>query len=546
MKKRTDCYTDRIGLDGFAGPAKFAFAVAALAGCLTAHALEVCFLQNGETTWDRSKVIQGTIPYVGLTLRGEWMAEETARSMAAAGIRYDRIYASDLLRAYRTAEIVANAQGMKPIVDARLREMGMGKYEGVRYGEGAYPDDNLKNFLEGTGPYVPTGAGAESMDKVAARLKSFLDEMVRPLEGKADKILCVTHPLVLKALAREFTGAGASDAAKNPIQRSCCTYLLECKDGHFSLKEQGRTFYDLKNFEVMPEPLTVAHRGFGQKSSWRPEFSRPALSNAISAASDIVKLDLQCTKDGEIVLSHDGSLKRLMNWDVRITNVTYSAIMEKGRYYLRRDKDRTKLTPTSLKIVRLDEALEIVYPVPQFWLDFKYFSPEFGEKVVQALQNAKIDFSRVMLATFNEAALAYFQRNYPSIRRISHIFWRYFPKANVFGFLVADMNRNADAVQFRSGKPRGGHFTTHEKMMGAVLDYVRKLGLYGVSLPISGATEEDVKMLHENGVKWVSLYFVQETKEAEAVRSWGLNGFVTDYVKLVRKAYSNISEAKGK
>ena len=540
MEKGTLYSKERIGLERGAAPAKLVF-VAALVGCLSARALELHFLQNGETTWERSKVLQGSIPYVGLTPRGEWMAEETARGMAAAGIRYDRIFASDLLRACRTAEIVANEQGVKPVADARLREMGLGRYEGVRYGEGEYPDGNIKNLLEGAGPYVPTGDGAESLDDVAARVKSFLDEKVRPLEGKVDKVLCVTHPLAIRALVREFAG---DEAAKSAVLRSCSIHVLECKDGRFATKGTGRTFYDLKNFEVMPEPLTVAHRGFGNKSSWRPESTRSAYSNAVVSACDIVKLDLRCTKDGIPVMHHDGSLRRLMNWDVAITNVTYAEIMEKGRYCLRRDnKDKTKLTPTTMKIVRLDEALAVARAVPQFWLDFKYFSPEFAEKAVQMLRDEKIDFSRVMLATFNEEALAYFQRNYPSIRRISHIFWRYFPEPNnVYGFLVAGMYRDADAP-FRRGKPIG-HFKTREKMMAAVVDYVRKLGLYGVSLPIYQATAEDVKLLHENGAKWVSLYFVQETEQAAKVRSWGLNGFVTDHVKDVRKAYYKNSVEK--
>jgi broad specificity phosphatase PhoE len=197
----------------------------------------------------------------------------------------------------------------------------MGKYEGMRYAKGKYPDDNIMNFFEGTGPYVPTGAGAESMDDVAVRLKSFLDETVRPLDGKVDKILCVTHSFVLKTLVREFAGDSASDAAKKPLQKNCCVHVLEYKDGRFSVKETGRTYYNPENFETVPEPLMVAHRGFGNRSSWRPESSRPAYSNSVSTACDIVKLDLQSTKYGVIVMSHDKHLKRLMNWDVRITEV---------------------------------------------------------------------------------------------------------------------------------------------------------------------------------------------------------------------------------
>ena len=518
-------------------------AVAVLASGLAATALEVHFLRHGETAWNRAKVLQGSIPYTDLTPRGVKMAEDTAKGMAAAGIRYDRIYASNLLRAQRTAEIIAKAQGMKPTVDTRLREMGMGKYEGMRYAKGEYPDDNLKNFFEGTDPYVPTGTGAESFDDVAARLKSFLDEVVRPMEGKADKILCVAHSFVLKALVKEFAGDNASEAAKNPIQRNCCVHVLECKDGRFTLKETGKIYYDAKAFETLQEPLMVAHRGFGDASPWIPESSKLAYSNAVDTVCDIVKLDLRSTKDGVVVLTHDRNLKRLMGWDVAVTNVTYAELYEKGRY---RWPGRSDKTRQRQRIVRLDEGLEIIRPIPQIWLDFKYFSPEFAEKAVQAVRDANIDFSRVMVATFTEKALEYFKEKYPSIRRIGHIYWRYFPDINVYGLEEKNTWRR-EAVYWR-GKPRG-HFPTREKMMSAMLDYIRRLDLYGVHLPISMkkeiTTADDVKFLRANGVKWLSLWFVQETEQAAAVRSWGVDGFVTDYVTRVRKAYDNREEAKG-
>jgi probable phosphoglycerate mutase len=495
--------------------ARYVSCFAVLLGWFQALALEVHFLRHGETAWNRARVLQGSIGYPDLTARGVRMAEETARGMAAAGIRYDRIYASNLLRAYRTAEIVAKAQGMKPVADARLREMGMGKYEGMRYVKGEYPDENLKNHFEGTGPYVPVGEGAESMDDVAARLKEFLDEEVRPLEGKADKILCVAHSFVLKTLVREFAGENASEAAKNPMQRNCCVHVLECRNGRFSVKETGRIYYDAKDFEVLPEPFMVAHRGAGDRCSKVPESSAIAYSNAVATVCDVVKLDLQRTKDGVVVLHHDPTLKRLMGWNESITNLTYAEIFEKGRYL------GAKNAPTGYRIVRLDEALEITRSIPQFWVDFKYFSPQLAEKVLQAFRDAKIDLCRVMVATWNHDALAYFQQNHPAIRRISHVTWRYRPEKKAF-----------------TGSMRTGKMATHEKVMECMRGHIEKYGLYGVNIPLSLTSERDVKFLHEHGVKWVSLYFVQKTGQAVAVRPWGADAFVTDFVTKVRKAYA--------
>jgi glycerophosphoryl diester phosphodiesterase len=84
---------------------------------------------------------------------------------------------------------------------------------------------------------------------------------------------------------------------------------------------------------------------------------------------------------------------------------------------------------------------------------------------------------------------------------------------------------------------RMGMVKTREKVMDHMVNYIKTLGLYGVNYPLDKASADDVKFLHDNGAKWVSLYFVQNTGEAETVRSWGADAFVTDYVTKVRKAY---------
>jgi glycerophosphoryl diester phosphodiesterase len=252
-----------------------------------------------------------------------------------------------------------------------------------------------------------------------------------------------------------------------------------------------------------------------------PESSAAAYSNAVDTVCDVVKLDLQCTKDGIAVMHHDPTLKRIMGWDASITNLTYDEIYEKARYLGPKNK------PTQYRIVRLDEALEITRAIPQFWVDFKYFSLRFAENALQTFRDARIDFGRIMVATYSHDALAYFQKNHPSIRRISHVTWQYRPEMKAF-----------------RGSMRTGKMPTHEKVMECMLRHIRKYGLYGVNIPHSLTTAHDVKMLHDNGVKWVSLYFVQDTDQAEKVRSWGMDAFVTDYVTKVRKAYGITPEKK--
>lgn len=474
-------------------------AVAALVAFRGDAALEVYFLRHGETTWNRAKILQGSISYTDLTADGVRMAAETAKGMAVAGVRFGRIYTSPYLRARHTAEVIAEGGvGPAPVADDRLREMCFGKYEGVRYAKGAYPDDNFRCFFEAPERYVPSGAGAETFADVGARLRNFLENELRPLDGKVDRVLCVVHSLVLKSLVREIAGDSAPASAKQTLQRNCCVHVLRYENGAFSLKETGRIFYSPSDFESVKEPKMIAHRGAGDLTM--PEASLPAYSNAVAMANDIVKLDLQRTKDGVVVMGHDNSLKRNMGWDVRIRDLTYAEIFEKGRFL-----DNGK-KPGKERIVRLDQALAIVKVIPEFWIDFKdsgNFSPEFAEDVVAAFAAAGIDLSRVMVATFTRPALAYFREHHPAVRRVGH-----------FG----GMGKDADS----------------ETLVKHVIKFRDNYGLYGVNMPGRDlmTTPEVIDRLRANGL-WVSVWFVQNAKTAANYRAHA-DAFVTDYVSKVR------------
>ncbi len=491
-------------------------------GVLSSHALEVYFLRHGETTWNRSKVLQGAISHPDLTDRGVKMAEATAHGLAEAGIKFDRIYASPLKRALHTAEIVGATTGMKPVVDSRLREMCYGRYDGVRYAKGDYIDDNLCCFFEDPEKYVPTGQGAESFDEVGKRVLGFLNDELLPLDGKVDKVLCVAHSLILKMIVRELAGPNASESARKPIQRNCCVHILGCDNGKFVLKETGRLFYDAAAFDAVDTTLMVAHRGAGDIDGRKPEASRAAYSNAVATACDVVKLDIQRTRDGVIVMSHDPSLKRCMGWDVKTEDLDYAEILEKGRYF---GPGRRPNGPE--RIVRLDEALAIVKDIPQFWLDFKFFTPEHAEKALRCFSDAGIDPSRIMVATFSKKALEYMQLHHPGIRRIGHINWRKLPEGG-----------------FAGGNIGLGKSTDRDGLRKGILAYCGKFGLYGVNTPNSLTTDEDVAFLRRNGLKWISLYFVQDAETARLRRPAGADAYVTDHVSKVREGLAAAGAGK--
>ena len=62
----------------------------------------------------------------------------------------------------------------------------------------------------------------------------------------------------------------------------------------------------------MKKPLVWAHRG---ASGYAPENTLPAFAMAADMHADGVELDIQLTKDGEIVVCHDerGAMRRAIS-----------------------------------------------------------------------------------------------------------------------------------------------------------------------------------------------------------------------------------------
>jgi len=256
----------------------------------------------------------------------------------------------------------------------------------------------------------------------------------------------------------------------------------------------------------------VAHRGAGDVTM--PESSLPAYSNAVATACDIVKLDLQQTKDGVIVLCHDNTLERYMGWNVEIRNVTYAELLEKGTYLPVGGFDREK-------IVRLDQALAIVKDLPEFWFDFKAYSPAMAEKALAIFAKYGIDESRLMCATFDYSALAYLKKTHPKVRRVAHVGMA----LTKDGKFIVSLNRKV------------AHATKREALE-AIVAAKERLGLFGVNMPVlprdaSRTEPEDIAFLRGKGL-WVSLWFVQNRKAAEKYRPSGVDAFVTDHVSKVR------------
>ena len=88
----------------------------------------IILIRHGEVTWNKQACYTGWTD-LPLTEKGIAQAERVAERLRNEPLR--AVYCSDLRRATVTAEIVAAPHGLKPIVDADLRELNYGDWEGI-------------------------------------------------------------------------------------------------------------------------------------------------------------------------------------------------------------------------------------------------------------------------------------------------------------------------------------------------------------------------------------------------------------------------------
>lgn len=258
----------------------------------------------------------------------------------------------------------------------------------------------------------------------------------------------------------------------------------------------------------------VSHRG---EEFSAPEASRPAFELAMKLKADIIKLDVRSTKDGMLVLSHDETLKRTMNWNVKVAEQSFAELENKGTF-LEIGGYKNE------KILTLAEALKIVKTAPEFWLDPKDKSPETIDKAVKTMLEAGIKPQQIMIAAFSNKVLEYAKEKYPEIRRVKH--------------LVLRKNRSGKHKDMFSGNFRPNLYKDAAAITKALLAEQKRLGLYGVNIPLkafSGGiyTAEELQKLRQNKL-WCSLYFVHDASAAEYAQKLKPDAFVTGAIEKVK------------
>jgi probable phosphoglycerate mutase len=154
-------------------------------------ATRFCLVRHGETDWNREKRIQGQID-IDLNAAGEAQARALRAGLAAH--RFAAAYSSDLLRAWRTAEIATAGLGIAVSPAPTLRERHFGVLQGLTRLEASLEQPTAFGHHLARTPDYACESG-ESPSDFSVRVMAGLELMAARHAGAT--VLAFTHGGVL-------------------------------------------------------------------------------------------------------------------------------------------------------------------------------------------------------------------------------------------------------------------------------------------------------------------------------------------------------------
>lgn len=151
-------------------------------------------------------------------------------------------------------------------------------------------------------------------------------------------------------------------------------------------------------------PKIFAHRG---TSSEAPENTLAAIKLAWQQSADGVEIDIRLSRNGQIVVIHDGNTERTTGKNRIIANKTLNEIqsLDAGSWKDRKWKDE--------KIPALEEVLKVVPAGKQIMIEIKT-GPEIITVLKRIIKHCKLKSRQIILASFSLTTAYAARRSFPN------------------------------------------------------------------------------------------------------------------------------------
>jgi len=203
----------------------------------------IYIVRHGQAQANVDKVVAG-ITDTPLTQEGAKQAQ--ARAEDLTGVKFDAVFASDLARAKRTAEIIVMEKQLAVTTREILRERNFGEWEGRPeaevHAESRHLLEELKQLSEMDKRAFKLSTGYESDVEISGRFITFLREIGVTFGGKT--VLMVTHGSMMRALLIHLGFANYDELPPGAIANT----------GYFILESDGVDFKVIKTEGVSKIP----------------------------------------------------------------------------------------------------------------------------------------------------------------------------------------------------------------------------------------------------------------------------------------------------
>ena len=153
-----------------------------------------------------------------------------------------------------------------------------------------------------------------------------------------------------------------------------------------------------------------AHRGFSGKY---PENTILAFKKAIEAEADGIELDVQLTKDGEIVIIHDETIDRTTDGKGEVVSYTYEELSKFDASYIYRGKVGFNKIPTLREYFELIKDTNIITNIELKTGINEYIGIE--EKVWDLIKEFNLT-KRVIISSFNHYSILRMKKIAPELK----------------------------------------------------------------------------------------------------------------------------------
>jgi glycerophosphoryl diester phosphodiesterase len=152
--------------------------------------------------------------------------------------------------------------------------------------------------------------------------------------------------------------------------------------------------------------LNVAHRG---ASGYAPEHTLTSYKMGEQMHGDYIEIDLQMTKDGQLIAMHDETLDRTTNGTGQVKDHTLAEIkqLDAGSWFNEKYPHMAKPEYAGLKVPTLDEVFQTFGKNANYYIETK--SPEvypgMEEALLEKVNKYGIDKDTLLVQSFSPASL---------------------------------------------------------------------------------------------------------------------------------------------